>query len=167
MEFHFGCKERYVINIVSKKLGLEIHLMLCHLISMLITRPLTYWPTEGKNHGWFICVCVIGLAADPSLAIAQFPPHRTWMTSLQLTSGQLCLCRLREKEVAVGELDWGGDPSTTRWTPSCIWWPCIVGPFVRIFSFNEVTTESGPLLDINDAVRSKAVMRVEVIHNYI
>ena len=62
---------RYAI--VPKKLGLKIHLMLCHLISMLITRPLTYWPTEGKNHGWFICVCVIGLAADPSLAIAQFP----------------------------------------------------------------------------------------------
>ena len=70
---------------LKKKLGLKIHLMLCHLISMLITRPLTYWPTEGKNHSWFICVCVIGLTADPSLAIAQFPPHSTWMTSLQLT----------------------------------------------------------------------------------
>ena len=91
-----------------------------------------------------------------------FPPRRSWMTSLQLTSGHLCLfmfCRSREKEVAVGELDWGGDPFTTRWTPSCIWWPCIVGPCVRIFSFNEVTTESGSLLDISDAVRFKAVMR--------
>ena len=84
--------------------------------------------------------------------------HCSWQFDIGSILCLFMFCRPREKEVAVGELDWGGDPSTTRWTPSCIWWPCIVGPCVRIFSFNEVTTESGSLLDIDDAVRFKAVM---------
>ena len=152
MDFYFGFVKgarRYAI--VSKKLGLKILLMLCHLISLLITRHLTYWPTEGKNHGWFICVCVIGLAADPSLAIAQFPTSQDLndFTAVDnLTSGQFyassCSAGRGRKKLQLANLIGvvilplqGGPPAAfddpASWVRACASflstkWPQKVGP---------------------------------------